>query len=255
MIGPCGGRASRRRRRVENEHVPAGAGVGRGEAVHVEDGADERRRQGFRRRPQRDEAALVQHCDAVGEWGHKREVVQHPDDRDAETARQGEHVGPRTRIEMVGRLVENEEGRLLRDGPGYRAPLAFAPGEVVEPSGGEMRDPDAVERRAHETGVLSCQNPTLMRDAAEIDVICQSQAEIGLIALRHDRDAQRPPVERHVLDWLAVDHDPPTRRSQKPVDQLQQGRLTCLGIRSRRNRLSGGPQNAQSRAKEASINF
>ena len=50
-------------------------------------------------------------------------------------------------VDAVERLVEQQQPRLLGDGPGEQHPLALAAGQHAEPVAGPVGEPDPVERR------------------------------------------------------------------------------------------------------------
>ena len=110
-------------RRVEDQQRPAGRRIGEGKAVHGEDGAHRFRGQRLVWTPMSNEAPLSDDRDPVGEGRDQSEVVEHGNDRYSEPARQIEHVGAGTGVEMIGGFVENENDRFLSNGPRDRGAL------------------------------------------------------------------------------------------------------------------------------------
>ncbi len=98
----------------------------------------------------RDDPAVRQHDDVVARLGREVEVVQRGEDGDAvvgEVAQHAHRVELRGDVEVVGRLVEQQERGLLREGAREVHALALAAGERRDLAVREPRHPDARERR------------------------------------------------------------------------------------------------------------
>lgn len=93
--------------------------------IDGEDLADEPRRQRAGRRAEGHETALVHDRHARGEGRDHGQVVQDRDNRDAEPRHELQHFAARARVEMVGRLVQEEDLWLLRDRAGKLRALAL----------------------------------------------------------------------------------------------------------------------------------
>lgn len=100
-------------------------------ALHPEDGGYCRRCQHLARRTDRDHLAPVHDGDAVTEHGGVIEVVQRRHNGQALSAYQIEQADLVTYVEMVGRLVQEQDMRLLRQRAGDMQALPFAAGKMV----------------------------------------------------------------------------------------------------------------------------
>ena len=89
----------------------------------------------FARRAFLDELAGVEHADAAAQRGDGGEIVADEQDRGAELLAQRvdevEHLGLDRRVEAGGRLVEDEQGRVLRQRHGDDDALLHAAGQLV----------------------------------------------------------------------------------------------------------------------------
>lgn len=101
------------------------------DAFHPEDGGYSRRRQNLPRRTDRNHLAPVHDGDAIAEHGGVIKIVQRRHDGQALPAHQIEQADLVTDIEVVGRFVQKQDMRLLRQCAGDMQALAFAAGKMV----------------------------------------------------------------------------------------------------------------------------
>ena len=101
------------------------------EPQHVDrkDLAHQSGRQRLDRRAERAQPRLVHDGDMGGKGRDQRQVVQDGDDGDAQPGNEFEQFAARAGVEVIGRLVEEQHGRPLRDGAGKLGALALAAGE------------------------------------------------------------------------------------------------------------------------------
>jgi hypothetical protein len=86
-------------------------------------------RQGRGCRARRDDAASGEHDDVLGVGRCKGEIVHRGDDRHTgcgESRQQREHLELGGDVEVVHRLVEQQQPGLLREGAGEQQPLALS---------------------------------------------------------------------------------------------------------------------------------
>ena len=127
---------------VGHDEGRARHGVGHDAAAEAEDPAHEVLRHELGRRPGRDEPAVAQGHDVVGVARREVEVVQHHDDRrampSAQVTQQVEHVDLVGDVEEGGRLVEQDDIGLLREGQGDPDPLPLTAGQLLDVPVGEL---------------------------------------------------------------------------------------------------------------------
>ena len=99
---------------------------------------------GFRGAGSRD-GAVVEDDKVVAVPGGEVQVMQGDDARQVEGTQELEEFELVPDIEMVGRLVEQDLGRLLREGPGELGALFFTTGERVPDPVLLVADPDPCE--------------------------------------------------------------------------------------------------------------
>ena len=198
----------RRRERVDPEHV-----------------ANDGRAQGDRRRVESRQVALIDHGDPVGEAPDQCQVVQHRHHRDTQAAHQIEQVEAGSQVEVVGRLVEQQHARRLRQRTRQGGPLAFAAGQRVQGAVTHLRQLAQSERPCDRIVVRGRRRSLAPRDAAKRHVLAHAQRDAGGLALGEHRDALRTRVGGEPGEWVAVDHDAALRGRQPPGQQPQQRRL------------------------------
>ena len=134
------------------------------------------------RRADLEEPTLGDHADAVGERGRVFEVVRDQDASAAPSSRSNSCSSARTPARVCAssaamRLVEQEHGRVARQRPRERDPLALAAGELRRPRLGEMADPEPL----HQLGRAAA--------AAEADVRLHRQVREERVLLEDEPDA------------------------------------------------------------------
>ena len=145
------------------------------------------------------EAAAVEDPQPVGEAGGEFEVV---DRRNHGPARLGERSDAAHQVELVTdvevgrRLVEEEEGSVLRERLGKERPLLLAAGEVRDGAVGEVPDVEGVEGRRHAVTVPLAERlgPPEVGRPAERDHLGDGEvdSEVGLLSDQGDRAGALP---------------------------------------------------------------
>ena len=193
--------------RREGEQQPPGARVPqhrRVDAVHL---ADELRGEHGGRWPGRHDPAGGEHDHVVGEGGGQVEVVQRgeggePALGEAADEREGVELG--ADVEVVGRLVEQQQPRLLGQRPGEVDPLALAAGEgAVEPLG-ELEGADIGEAAQREGAVVAAGR--------------REEAAVGCAAEQHG--IRHRDLELAVGMLLCQGHDAGPAAAGRPVESL-----------------------------------
>src|SRR6266404_955398 len=117
------------------------------------------------------------------------------------------------RIERAERLVEQEDSRLLGEGPGERDALAHAAGQLVRPLPGKAREVDEIEEVGHGLAALPA------GDAAE------AQGELDIFGGRQPRE------EGCLLEdecrSVAIDLDESARGSVQAGDDVEERALAA----------------------------
>ncbi len=181
------------------------------------------------RLPGGDQRAPVQHVQPVAHRGRRVQVVQR-DQRGAALLpqqRQQLHLVPD--VQVVGRLVQHQDVRLLRQRPRQQNPLPLPAGELGEPPVRRVRHADPGQRLGHQPvvlGVVLGERP-LVRGPAHRDHLAHGQLEVAAALLGQRPDVpgrlrrtqlrQLPPGQQH----------PPGTRPQMPVDGAQQTGLAA----------------------------
>ena len=155
------------------------------------------------RRALLDDAAAVDHADAVAEQRRLGEVVRDEQGRHAGLGEDGGERAPargaRARVERGQRLVEQQRGGLARQRAGDRDALALAPRQRARALVGQMRDAEAVEQLERAPAALAAV------DAAQRvgDVLPRPQVAEQRVLLEHV--AAAPPLGREVDAALGVE--------------------------------------------------
>ena len=133
----------------------------------------------------------------IGERGGQVQVVKHGDDRQGPGPPQAcEHPQQRDlvpQVEVQGRLVEEEERRLLGEGEGHEHSLALTPGELVDRTLHETVGIGVAQGVGHRVGVpvRRTEQGGGVRDAPEGDDLGHGQPGRQLGELGQDGDASR----------------------------------------------------------------
>jgi hypothetical protein len=166
-----------------------------------------------------DDLAVGQEHDAVGE-GRGDGVVGHHHDGLAElidrAAQQAEHLGPRPRVEVAGRLVGEHDRRAARERTGDRHALLLAAGELVGPVVEPVAETDGVD-----DGVVPLGVGLAPRDRQrQQDVLLRGQGRHQVERLEHEADlVAAQPGQLLVLEpgqlGVADEHRAGRRRVQR----------------------------------------
>src|SRR5690606_35572178 len=163
-----------------------------------------------------DDAALIEDENLVG-VGDGRQAVGNDEGRASATKRieSALDLAFRLRVERAGRLVEDQNRRLLQDGPRDRNALALAAGQGSAPLAGESV---VAVRFAHDETMGLCEPRRLL----DLGIRCSRPADadvLGDAAIEQARileDDGHPPAQRLERDVADV----------VPIDQY----AACLGI-------------------------
>ena len=193
-------------------------------------------------RPALDDPAPVDHEDHVRRQD-RREPVR---DRDRGSAVHERHQRRldqplRGRVERRGRLVQDQDPRILQDDPGDREPLLLAARELVAAFAhdrvvplGELRDP-VVDVRGARRGVEFL----LGRVGAPVEQVPADRRveQVGL--LRDDADQVAERLELQVAHVDPVDLHRAALHVVQPRDQVRHRRLAGTGRPDQRRELPG----------------
>src|SRR4029079_7192551 len=142
-------------------------------------------------------------------------------------------LAPHPRVERAEGLVEEQHGRVDREGPSETHPLALAARELRRVALREPLELDELQQPVHAVRDLRLRPlPDLQ---AERDVVVDGHVLEGRVVLEDEADAA-------VLRWAArhvdtVDHDAPGARALAGGADPQQGRLAAAaGAEERRER-------------------
>ena len=192
------------------------------------------RRAARRQRPSWRISPVDDHAHPVGERRRVLEVVRDEQRRQPQLREQLGQLAPndaaRVRVERRERLVEQQHGRVARERPRERDPLALAAGEVAGPGAGEVRDPEALEQLVDALA------------AAEGDVATDVEVREERVLLEDEPD--RAPLGRQIDAGVAVEpelvaeRDPPDVGPQQPGDRAQHARLPRSRRPDERERLA-----------------
>lgn len=166
---------------------------------------------------------MLQHGDPVADQGGQVEVVQDDQHGQSGAAQGGQGADLVPQVEMVGRLVQDQDPRLLDQHPGQQDPLPFAAGETVETSVGQVGDLQPLHRGSAQLPFPVTERlvARLVRSPAERDEFGHGEVEIGAAVLGQRRQVPGRGPARLGGDRRAVDGDHPTGRGQRPVDAAQ----------------------------------
>jgi hypothetical protein len=145
------------------------------------------------------------------------------------------HALAHLQVERAERLVEQEHGRPVDDGPGDGDALLLAARQLVGLALGEVAEVDDLERRANLRVDLAPGQPGLAR--TECDVVADAQVREERVMLEdHVRGA---PVRWLARDVPAVDQDPAGVRDDEAADHPQGRRLAAPARTEEREELAG----------------
>ena len=183
-------------------------------------------------RPALDDRAAVHHEDLVGVMDRRQPVRDH--ERRAaghQPIQRLEDHRLRPRIDRRGRLVEDENRRVLQERPGDADALALAAGQpdaaladrrLVAPGSREMK---SCALAAVAAATISSSRGV---ELAVADVVGDRAREQHRI-LRHEADVVAQRSQRERADVMAVDQDPPFVRVVEARDQAGERRLAGAG--------------------------
>jgi hypothetical protein len=214
--------SDRRQRAVAPPGAPA-------EEVGTGEGGDEgvaRVRDEVGRRPELAQAAVHEHAHLVGERRRVLVVVRHEQRRQLEPAQQLGELVPnlclRVRVERGERLVEEEHRGVARECPRERDPLPLAARQLPRVSGGEVRDPEALEQRLDRTPGGSEGDVAAHAEMREERVVLEDEADAAMLGRQRE-------AEGAVEPGFAVERDAAAARLGETRDDAEHRRLPRAG--------------------------
>ena len=182
-----------------------------------------------------DDAPRVHDRHAVGESGHHREIVGDPDQRHLPLAAQALHLvedlGLDGHVEGGGRLVRDDQVRLVQHGDGDDHPLAHASGELVgigaQPlfRGGDADEAEGVARTPPRRVAADLRVRPDRLDHLRVDAQQRVQRHHGVLEDHGDARSAQPP-ELGLAGGQkvpAVEDDPARGNAARLVDQADDG--------------------------------
>ena len=171
---------------------------------------------------------MVHNHDPVAQRHRLGLVVGDVECRDRQPRQQVVQLGPQivaqARIQRRQRLVQQQDARLDRQGPGQGHALALAARDLVDPALGEMGDAHQLKHPPDPRVALG------PGDAAQAQAVADiaSHGHVGKqgVGLEHHADAAA--LDRQRRHILVVEPDAPAGvRPLQPRDQAQQGGLAA----------------------------
>ena len=161
------------------------------------------------RRGKLHDSARIHHRDAVGHRQRLLLIVRHVDERDADLAVHSLelelHLLPELEVEGSQGLVQEQDRRLVDEGPRESDPLLLSARQLVGPPAIEAAQPHLLERLpdgAPDVGGGKCLDPE-----PEGHVVEHGQVRKERVALEDGVDV--PPVRGHAIDALPPDRHRP----------------------------------------------
>ncbi len=199
--------------------------MGQAQEINAEHIAHRVARESLLGRAARHQGAVLDDCHLGGEAGDEMEIMQNGNHRQAEIGDEAEQQAARLWIEMVGRLVEKQELRLLHDGTGDLGPLALAAGERAHLAPRQCGKAAARQRVVDQGQLLASRHGAAMGNAAERDIIAERDAPIRLVGLPDNGDPPRALRGFQGGQRLAEQADGAAARTQHAAKHVQQRRL------------------------------
>ena len=121
-------------------------------------------------------------------------------------------------VEIGGRLVEQEQRRLLRQRHGNPGALSLAPGELVDDPLAQLGHSRQAQRVLDRFFVVSGRRvqEALMREPAATNEVLHRQAFWRGCLLRQQAQSLGDFAAGKLMDELAIEHNGPARRSMDP---------------------------------------
>src|SRR6266581_4769798 len=190
-----------------------------------------------------DDAAALEHHDAVGALDCREPVRDHDGGAAAHQGFERRlHLALGLRIERRGGLVEDQQRRVLQQGARDRQALALA-----------AREPQAVlaDQGVQAFGRLADEVESMCRAGGRDDLALGGAAhaavgDVGVhrvveqhYVLADERDVRAQAFEGQALDVLAVEQDPPLARRVEARQQIHQSGLAAARTADQRHGLPG----------------
>lgn len=192
-----------------------------------EDLVDQRRCEHGVGRAEGHEPALVEHGDVVAERRGDVEVVKGGDHGRPESAHDAHQVELVGDVEVVRRLVEDEDPPVLRESAGEHHPLALTAGEPSHQAVAEVVHVGGAQRLVDDALILPgvpAERRTVRR-AADEDRLPHGQVELRGRVLQHHRHGAGERARRQQRGIRPVDQDAPAVRALTREERAQEGRL------------------------------
>ncbi|MCY1366614.1 hypothetical protein D9M69_535180 [compost metagenome] len=209
------------------------------DAEHI---AQQRSGQDFFRRAAGDDTTMVDHVQSITKSRRQIEVVDARQGADIQALDQLQKLKLKMRVEVVGRLVKDQQLWLLGQGAGEDDPLFFTTGESGEPVVFEALEADGFQGLIDQVAVFKgvAIEQAFVRRAAHGDHLLDGQAEGIRELLQHHGDALRAPARGVLPDVLVIESDLAAfRLIEAPGTPQQAGLATAVGA-DQPDELTGG---------------
>ena len=173
--------------------------------------------------------AVVEHIQAVAEGRRQVEVMEAGQGRQAEGFDQPQQLQLVARVEVVGRLVEDQQRRLLHQGAGQQHALLFPAGEVGESLALVLSQTHPRQGLLDQSniGLVIAIKQALVRRAAHGGDFGHGEAEVLGKLLQHHRHPLRAPARRTAPQRFAVQLNAALIGPLKAVGAAQQAGLAA----------------------------
>ena len=199
--------------------------------------------QHLRRRPLSHDPPIPHSHDHIRIPSSQIQVVQHHDDRPPhdrmQLLHQIQHINLVSKIQIGGRLVQQQQIRPLSKRHGDPGPLPLPPRQLINSPLSQIRNPGHRQRSRDSRLILSrpLPIPGLMRMPPPSNQISNGQPLRSRRSLRQHPQHPSNIPSGHPLNLLAVQQHRPRPSRHQPPQSLEQGRLpTPVGPDHRGNR-------------------
>lgn len=129
-----------------------------------------------------------------------------------------------TNVEVICRLIEDQEAWLLREGAGHHHTLSLSSGHCAEMSVGHTAQVQTIERCVDNSGIVSADptgKPTTVRRASQRHNVSHRQSEVCRLFLKHSRNLSGNGAGGLRPDVLAIDRHGSSHRPMISVEKPQ----------------------------------
>ena len=165
------------------------------------------------------QSPLPQHRDMGGEGLDQGQLVQGGHHRDPQPHGRGQQRALGGGVEMVRRLVQQQQARRLADGAGELGSLALAARELFQPCRGIRSQAHLVQRVVDPVVDFGGGQQSAMGQCAQGDIVVQQQPSVGIVVLADIGDPTGPlgAGERRMGSALAARSSRPRAPSDPPT--------------------------------------